>query len=85
MAVCGPTGHDESTTTVADTHTGKVVGKPYWGEPDVRFDEGAEGITDTWVSTETLHGYSEVTTRHWRHNSPDGRYARRLYSPSAAL
>jgi hypothetical protein len=62
MAVCGPTGHDESTTTVADTHTGKVVGKPYWGKPDVRFDEGAEGITDTWASTGTLHGHSEVAT-----------------------
>jgi len=30
-----------STTTVADKRTGKVVGKPYWGKPDVRFDEGA--------------------------------------------
>ncbi len=32
-----------STATVADKRTGKVVGKPYWGKPDVRFDEGAEG------------------------------------------
>jgi len=32
-----------STTTVADKLTGKVVGKPYWGKPDVRFDEGAGG------------------------------------------
>jgi hypothetical protein len=30
-----------STTTVADKLTGKVVGKPYRGKPDVRFDEGA--------------------------------------------
>jgi len=30
-----------STTTVADKPTGKVVGKPSWGKPDVRFDEGA--------------------------------------------
>jgi len=30
-----------STTTVADKRTGKVVGKPYRGKPDVRFDEGA--------------------------------------------
>ena len=27
-----------------DSRTGKVVGKPYWGKLDVRFDEGAEGI-----------------------------------------
>ena len=33
-----------STVTVADRHAGKVVGKPYWGKPDVRFDEGAGGI-----------------------------------------
>jgi hypothetical protein len=26
--------------TVADTCTGKVVGEPYRGKPDVRFDEG---------------------------------------------
>lgn len=32
-----------STTTVADRRMGKVVGKPYWGKPDVRFDEGAGG------------------------------------------
>ena len=32
-----------STITVADRHAGKVGGKPYWGKPDVRFDEGAEG------------------------------------------
>jgi hypothetical protein len=24
----------------ADKRTGKIVGKPYWGKPDVRFDEG---------------------------------------------
>lgn len=29
------------TITVADKQTGKVVGKPYWGKPDLRFDEGA--------------------------------------------
>jgi len=33
-----------STTTVADKRAGKVVGKPYWGKPDVRCDEGAGGI-----------------------------------------
>ena len=33
-----------STVTVADRHAGKVVGKPYWGKPAVRFDEGAGGI-----------------------------------------
>ena len=32
---------DASTTTVADKLTGKVVGKPYRGKPDVRFDERA--------------------------------------------
>ena len=32
---------DASTATVADKHAGKVVGKPYRGKPDVRFDEGA--------------------------------------------
>lgn len=26
-----------------DKHTGKIVGEPYRGKPDVRFDEGAEG------------------------------------------
>ena len=35
--ICG------STATVTDKHTGKVVGKPYWGKLDVRFDEGAGG------------------------------------------
>jgi hypothetical protein len=63
LAVFGSAGHGESTTTVADKLTGKVVGKPYWGEPDVRFDEGAEGIADTWASTETLYGHSEAVTR----------------------
>jgi hypothetical protein len=33
-----------STVTVADRYAGKVVGKPYWGKPAVRFDEGAGGI-----------------------------------------
>jgi hypothetical protein len=32
-----------STTTVTDKRMGKVVGEPYRGEPDVRFDEGAAG------------------------------------------
>jgi len=32
-----------STTTVTDKPMGKVVGEPYRGKPDVRFDEGAEG------------------------------------------
>jgi len=27
-------------TTIADKLTGKVVGEPYRGKPDVRFDEG---------------------------------------------
>jgi hypothetical protein len=31
------------TTTVADKFMGKVVGEPYRGKPDVRFDEGAKG------------------------------------------
>ena len=35
--------HCASTTTVADKHMGKVVGEPYRGKLDVRFDEGAEG------------------------------------------
>ncbi len=30
-------------TTIIDKHTENVVGKPYRGEPDVRFDEGAKG------------------------------------------
>jgi hypothetical protein len=29
-------------TTIADKLTKKVVGEPYRGEPDVRFDEGAK-------------------------------------------
>ena len=33
-----------STTTVTDKPTGKVVGEPYRGKPDVRFDEGAKGM-----------------------------------------
>jgi hypothetical protein len=40
MAVVGSIGHDVSTTTVADKHTGKMVGKPYRGKLDIRFDEG---------------------------------------------
>ena len=32
-----------STTTVTDKPMEKVVGEPYRGKPDVRFDEGAEG------------------------------------------
>ena len=28
---------------VIDKLTGKVVGKPYWGKLDVRFDEGTKG------------------------------------------
>ena len=30
-------------TTIADKLTEKVVGEPYRGKPDVRFDEGAKG------------------------------------------
>ncbi len=33
----------ELTSTVADKPMGKVVGEPYRGKPDVRFDEGAKG------------------------------------------
>jgi hypothetical protein len=36
-------GRGVPTVTVADKPTGKVVGEPYRGEPDVRFDERAEG------------------------------------------
>jgi hypothetical protein len=36
-------GRGERTTTVIDKHTRKVVGEPYRGKLDVRFDEGAEG------------------------------------------
>ncbi len=82
MAVFGSIDHDASTTSVGDTPTRKMVGQPYWGEPNIRCDEGAEGIADTWASTEMLHGHSEVATRQWRHNSLDGRCARRLYSTS---
>jgi len=32
------------TTTVADKFMGKVVGEPYRGKLDVRFDEGAKGM-----------------------------------------
>ena len=32
------------TSTVADKPMGKVVGEPYRGKPDVRFDEGAKGM-----------------------------------------
>ena len=32
-----------STTKVTDKRMGKVVGEPYRGKPDVRFDEGAKG------------------------------------------
>jgi hypothetical protein len=41
---------------------GKVVGEPYRGKPDVRFDEGAEGNADTWTPTEAFNGHSEVVT-----------------------
>jgi hypothetical protein len=35
--------HCASTTRVTDKRMGKVVGEPYRGKPDVRFDEGAAG------------------------------------------
>ena len=35
--------HCDSTATVTDKHMGKVVGEPYRGKPDVRFDEGTKG------------------------------------------
>ena len=38
-----------STTTVTDKPMGKVVGEPYRGKLDVRFDEGDEGIAETKV------------------------------------
>lgn len=39
---------------------GKVIGKPYRGEPDVRFDEGAEGNDlRHWAPGQALKG-------HWR-------------------
>jgi len=34
--------------TVSDTSTGKVVGEPYPGKPDVRFDEGTKGSRPWW-------------------------------------
>ena len=42
-----------STTRVADKPAGKVVGKPYWGKPAVRFDEGTEGkaVMGNWEPT----------------------------------
>ena len=33
-----------STTTVSDKRMVNVIGKPYRGEPDVRFDEGSKGM-----------------------------------------
>lgn len=35
-----------STTKVTDKVMVNVIGKPYRGEPDVRFDEGAKGKID---------------------------------------
>ena len=35
-------GHT-STTTVTDKRMGKVIGEPYRGKPDVRFEEGTKG------------------------------------------
>jgi hypothetical protein len=35
--------HCASTTTVTDKPMGKVVGEPYRGKPDLRFDEGTKG------------------------------------------
>jgi hypothetical protein len=46
-----------STTTVTDKLTGKAVGKPYWGKPAVRFDEGAEGIALDVGTTQVLNGH----------------------------
>ena len=40
-----------STTTVTDKRMGKVVGEPYRGKLDVRFDEGDEGIVETKALT----------------------------------
>ncbi len=40
--------HCNSTTTVTDKHMGKVVGEPYRGKPDVRFDEGTKGRKVWW-------------------------------------
>ena len=49
-----------STTTVTDKPMEKVVGKPYRGEPDVRFDEGAGGIAKYVGITQMLNGHWEV-------------------------
>ena len=56
-------GRGVPTATVADKCTRKVVGEPYRGKPDVRFDERAEGNADTWTPTEAFNGHSEVVTR----------------------
>lgn len=37
-------GRGKRTTTVTDKPTRKVVGEPYRGETDVRFDEGTDGM-----------------------------------------
>jgi len=46
---------------------GKVVGKPYWGKPDVRFDEGPEESRWTWAPPRCLMDIG----RSARSNSPD--------------
>ena len=38
----------------------KVVGKPYRGKSDVRFDEGAGGIVQYVGITQMLNGHWEV-------------------------
>ena len=49
-----------STTKVTDKPMGKVIGKPYRGKPDLRFDEGTKGNEVLrWASGQMLDG-------HWR-------------------
>jgi len=42
MTRMGSSAQSAATTTVADKPMEKIVGEPYRGKPDVRFDEGAE-------------------------------------------
>ena len=42
---------------------GKVIGKPYRGKPDVRFDEGAKGNALLfWASSQMLKEHWQVMT-----------------------
>jgi hypothetical protein len=44
---------------VTDKHMEKVVGEPYWGKPDIRFDEGA------WETYRYCGGASVFYTTGW--------------------